>query len=167
MFLLNRGIPRKSEVDMIISFAGHCVVFSKSNIKEIVKHQIRHNIVDSQHIVCYLGGYGDFDEICAQVCRELKQEYADIELVYVTPYIDLCNQSKIKEMQTHGLYDTFIYPHIENVPPRFAILKRNEWMITNSDILIAYVEHNYGGAYKSLQIAKRNKKKTINICDFL
>ena len=36
-----------------------------------------------------------------------------------------------------------------------------------SDIVIAYVNRNYGGAYKSLQAAKRKKKKIINICDFL
>ncbi len=59
-----------------------------------------------------------------------------------------------------------IYPPIENTPPRFAILKRNEWMMTNADVIIAYVTHNYGGAYKSLEVAKRKKKKIINICEF-
>ena len=57
--------------------------------------------------------------------------------------------------------------HLEFVPKRFAIVKRNEWMMTNADIVIAYVNRNYGGAYKSLQAAKRKKKKIINICDFL
>jgi len=133
----------------------------------MVKEQIRNNIIDVKLVTCYLGGYGDFDEICARACRELKQEYDDIEVVYVTPYISLSEQAKIKEMQSYGLCDTSIYPPIENVPLRFAISKRNEWMMTNADLIIAYVNRSYGGAYKSLQVAKRKKKKIINIYDLL
>ena len=125
----------------------------------MVKEQIRNNIIDVKPVTCYLGGYGDFDEICARACRELKQEYDDIEVVYVTPYISLSEQAKIKEMQSYGLCDTSIYPPIENVPLRFAISKRNEWMMTNADLIIAYVNRSYGGAYKSLQVAKRKKRK--------
>ena len=152
---------------MIIAFAGHSLISSTDRVKETVKEQIRNNIIDVKLITCYLGGYGDFDEICARACRELKQEYDDIEVVYVTPYISLSEQAKIKEMQSYGLCDTSIYPPIENVPLRFAISKRNEWMITNADLIIAYVNRSYGGAYKSLQVAKRKKKKIINIYDLL
>lgn len=150
---------------MIISFTGHSFVSSKSQVLETVKMQIRDNLVDTESIVCYLGGYGDFDELCARACRELKQEYPSIELVYVTPYLSLCEQEKIKKIVSLGLYDLSIYPNIENVPPKFAISKRNEWMMSNADLVIAYVNHSYGGAYKSLQVAKRRKKRIINICD--
>lgn len=78
---------------------------------------------------------------------------------------NMSEQKKINEMQRNGMVDASIYPPIENTPPKFAILKRNEWMMRNADMVIAYVKHDYGGAYKSLQIAKREKKKIINICD--
>ena len=149
---------------MIITFAGHSTVFSCEQVKEAVKEQIKNNISSNEKTVFYLGGYGDFDSICACACKELKKEYSHIEVVYVTPYI---NHSKIKEMQDVGLYDTSIYPPLENVPPKFAILKRNEWMVENADLVIAYVKNNYGGAYKTLNTAKRKKKKIINICDLL
>ncbi len=149
---------------MVITFAGHSTVFSCEQVKETVKEQIKNNIAADEKTVFYLGGYGDFDSICACACKELKKEYSHIEVVYVTPYI---NHSKIKEMQDVGLYDTSIYPPLEKVPPRFAILKRNEWMVENADLVIAYVKNNYGGAYKTLNTAKRNKKKVINICDLL
>ena len=150
---------------MTISFAGHSFVPSRDAIREIVKLQIRKNIVKKDRVVCYVGGYGDFDIICALACRELKIEGYNIESVYVTPYIDFSGQSKIKEMQKQGLCETSIYPPIENVPKRFAILKRNEWMMTNSELIIAYVKHDYGGAYKALQVAKRKDKRIINICE--
>ena len=52
-------------------------------------------------------------------------------------------------------FDDNLYSEIEKVPPKFAIIKRNEWMIDKSDFLIAYVEHNWGGAYRTLECAKR------------
>ena len=153
-------------LDMIISFVGHSVISSSGIVKEMVKEQLR-NIIGQEKAFCYLGGYGDFDRLCACACRELKQERVFIELVYVTPYISLSEQEKIKSMQKVGLYDSSVYPPIENVPLRFAVLKRNEWMMSNADIVIAYVNRNYGGAYKSLLIARRKQKKIINICDIL
>lgn len=152
---------------MILCFAGHSLVPQREYVKRIVKEQIRKNVFGNEHILCYLGGYGDFDEICASACRELKKELPGIELVYVSPYLNLSEQSKIKESLRLGLYDESIYPPIENVPPKFAILKRNEWMMANADLIIAYVKYNRGGAYKSLQVAKRKKKRILNICDFI
>ena len=152
---------------MIIAFAGHSLISSTDRVKEMVKEQIRNIIIDSQAVSCYLGGYGDFDEICACACKELKQDHSCIEVIYVTPYVSLSELAKIKEMQSRGLYDTSIYPPLENVPLKFAISKRNEWMMKNADVVIAYVDHTFGGAYKSLQVAKRRKKKIINICDLI
>ena len=152
---------------MTIAFTGHSKIFSGNLVKEMVKEQIKNNIIGMNSVTCYIGGYGDFDEICALACKELKLECDGIEVVYVTPYINQQERLKIKEMQNNGLCDTSVYPPIENTPLRFAILKRNEWMMTNADLIIAYVNHNYGGAYKSLQTAKRRKKKVINIFDIL
>ena len=152
---------------MTITFVGHSRIFLKSKIKALVREQILSNVIDFSTVVCYLGGYGDFDDICACVSRELKQEYGGIETVYVAPYMSASQQKRNKKMQEYGLYDTSIYPPIENVPPRFAIVKRNEWMVKNADLIIAYVEHSWGGAYRTLQVAKREKKRIVNICDLL
>ena len=83
---------------MIITFTGHAFVSSYAAVKEKVKQQLRAYVDGARAITFYLGGYGSFDEICAAVCRELKQEYDGIELVYVTPYISLSEQDKIRRM---------------------------------------------------------------------
>ena len=113
----------------------------------------------------YLGGYGDFDHICASICRELKKDFSNIELVYVTPYIDVSRQAKMKRMIDDGLYDSSVYPPIERAPLKFSITKRNEWMMSEADVVIAYVNRNYGGAYTALKAAMLKKKKIINIPD--
>ena len=151
---------------MIIAFAGHSTIPMRDDVKRAVKEQILKKL-GVEPIKCYIGGYGSFDEICAQACRELKREHKNIEIVYVAPYFRLSEQEKIKDMQRYGLCDTSIYPPLESVPPRFAISKRNEWMMKSADFVIAYVKRDFGGAYNSLQIAKRNKKQIINIFDLL
>ena len=150
---------------MIISFVGHSFVQSSAVVKEMVKEQIRNCILNRESVICYLGGYGDFDNICASACNELKNEYSCIETVFVSPYLN--EERNEKGRFGVGIYDSLIYPPIENVPIRYAILKRNEWMMENADLVIAYVKHNHGGAYKALCVAKRKKKLIVNISDFL
>jgi uncharacterized phage-like protein YoqJ len=150
---------------MIIAFIGHSYVPFGNDVKESVKEQIRKNTPEAEKLTCYVGGYGDFDRICANACRELKEELSDIEIVYVTPYISLSEQKKINEMQKMKICDASIYPPIESVPKRYAIVKRNQWMVTNADLVIAYVNRSWGGAYKSLQVAKSKGKRVISICD--
>ncbi len=55
-------------------------------------------------------------------------------------------------------YDSTTYPPLEKVPPRYAIVKRNQWMVNESDVVISGVIHSWGGAAKTLELARKNKK---------
>ena len=144
---------------MIITFIGHSFISYSSDIKARVKKSIEESIGNVGAVSCYLGGYGEFDSICAEACKELKREGKDIQLIFITPYINMSKQ-KAEEI---SVYDAVIYPPIESTPPRFAISKRNEWMIKSADLIIAYVSHSYGGAYKSFLSAIRHGKQIINL----
>lgn len=150
---------------MIITFIGHSSVINRDVIKMKVESTLRDKLPEGGKIIFWCGGYGDFDELCASVCRKIKKEYANTEIVYVTPYISPSHQVRMKDYVDSKLYDSTLYPPLENTPPKFAISKRNEWMIANADIVISYVTHSHGGAYKSLQFAKRKKKEIIEILD--
>ena len=54
-----------------------------------------------------------------------------------------------------------IYPELDNVPLRFAISKRNKWMVEQADIVIAYITHTYGGAYATYRHAKKEKQRDL------
>ncbi len=108
----------------------------------------------------WLENHGSFDSFAYECAREFKSVYKRAALVFVTPYL---NQEYINKKA--DLYDTIIYPEIENKPKKYAILERNKYMIKKSDIVIAYVEHSWGGAYKSLLIAKKANKKIYNLAD--
>ena len=102
----------------------------------------------------YLGGYGEFDSLAAAVLREQKKMYPQIELILVLPYLNASRDA--------WGYDGTIYLPLESSPPRFAISKRNQWMVDASDVVVAYVLHNWGGAAATLQYAKRKKKEILS-----
>lgn len=88
--------------------------------------------------------------MAAHTVRRLKEKYPHISQVLVIPYMD--------QGYDKGLYDRSEYPPIETVPKRLAIIKRNEWMVDKSDVVAAYVSHDYGGAARTLHYAIRRKK---------
>ena len=145
---------------MIITFCGHSNCLFSDEEKEKLKQLLIKEIRKNPTCKFYLGGYGDFDSLCLQTLRELKTDFRDIELLFITPYLDK-NYSKLEFAKYH--YDDVIFPPHESVPRKFAILKRNEWMVDSADLVIAYVEYSWGGAAKTLEYAKRKKKQIINL----
>ena len=81
-------------------------------------------------------------------------------MLFITPYLDK-NYSKLELAKYY--YDDVIFPPIENVPRKFAILKRNEWIVDSADLVITYVKYSWGGAAKTVEYAKRKKVPIINI----
>ena len=65
-------------------------------------------------------------------------------------------------MALRPMVDHIVYPNLDHVPKRFAILRRNSWMINQSDLIIAYVNYHRGGAYQAIQQALKKGKKIKN-----
>ena len=147
---------------MIITFCGHSNCLFSDEEKKKLKHILIKEITKNSTCKFYLGGYGNFDGLCLRTLRELKKEFQDIELIFITPYIDQ-NYSKLEFAKYH--YDDVIFPPLECVPRKFAILKRNEWMVDSADLVIAFVKYSWGGAAKTLEYARKRKKQIINLVE--
>ena len=91
--------------------------------------------------------------MAAGVVWELKERYPQIRSVLVLAYLN-------REIDTEH-YDETTYPPLENVPQRFAISKRNQWMVDRADTVIAYVTHDWGGAAQTLQYAIRRSRRIL------
>ena len=77
--------------------------------------------------------------------------------------LDFQEYSKLETAKLY--YDGIIYPPLENVPPRFCISRRNEWMVDEANLVIAFVKYSWGGAAKTLEYAKRKKVKSFNLAE--
>ena len=52
---------------------------------------------------------------------------------------------------------------LELVHPRYAIERRNRWMLERSDYVVTYVHHGWGGAAKFAALAERQGKRMIRL----
>ena len=147
---------------MTITFCGHSNFSFDNTVKEKLRELLLQEIRKNPACKFYLGGYGDFDSLCLSILKELKIQFPNIELLFITPYLD-DNYSKLETAKLY--YDGIIYPPLENVPRRFCISKRNEWMVDEADFVIAFVKYSWGGAAKTLEYAKRKKVEFFNLAE--
>ena len=147
---------------MTITFCGHSNFSFDNTVKEKLRELLLQETRKNHACKFYLGGYGDFDSLCLSILKELKIQFPNIELLFITPYLD-DNYSKLETAKLY--YDGIIYPPLENVPRRFCISKRNEWMVDEADLVIAFVKYSWGGATKTLEYAKRKKVGFFNLAE--
>ena len=147
---------------MKVGFFGHSdILLTKLEIDKLTNLII--NILNNNSFVeFFLGGYGNFDYICASILKELKHKHKNFKRTFVTPYI---SNTYLKNKFNLNLYDNCVYPPLENTPKKYAILNRNNWIIENCDFLIFYVTHSFGGTSKAYKHAIVKNLKYINIAN--
>ena len=137
---------------MIVTFCGHSKLNRTDGFSRWL-NIILPSLIEGGATTFYLGGYGAFDGLAAAAVRKQKERYPHIELVLVLAYLD-------REIDA-SRYDSTTYPPLEKVPLRYAIVRRNEWMVRESDVVISGVLHSWGGAAKTLEFAQRKKKVVL------
>lgn len=68
-------------------------------------------------------------------------------------------------MQSYrAYYDVInVYNPDEKISPKAAHQSRNRNMVDRSDLVVLYVEHEYGGTWQTMKYAVNQKKKIINL----
>ena len=139
----------------VCSFFGHRDAHAAAD--SLIESHVR-QLIDQGVMSFWCGGYGKFDARCAHIVHGLKKDYPEIELIFVMPYL------KGHSVINPKIYDGTLYPEgLESVPQRFAIVHRNRWMVKNSDTIIAWVDHTWGGAYTACLTAAKQGKEIINL----
>lgn len=147
---------------MIIAFIGHGKYTMNAEEEDRLIELLRSILEQHPDCLFYLGGYGSFDFKCNDILQNLQTEYPKLKRIFVTPYIQP-NFWRLNEASK--LYDESIYPFEYRVMPKYAIVRRNEWMIKQADIVIAFVCFHFGGAYNSYNYAHNKGKVIINIAN--
>ena len=138
---------------MTVTFCGHGDFFGDEDVKRWLRETVEALILRGADDFL-LGGYGGFDACAASVVWALKKKYPAIRSTLVLPYLDR-NVDAAK-------YDGTLYPPLEKVPRRFAISRRNKYMVSEADVVVAYVTQDWGGAAATLAYARKMKKEVIN-----
>ena len=103
----------------------------------------------------YVGHQGHFDALALKALRELKKQHPEITYHVVLAYLP----------QRQLPYDPeeTIYPEgLETVPPRFALSRRNDWMLASAEYVITYAIAA-GGALSAKKNAMRKNRTIIGL----
>ena len=135
------------------TFFGHRTV--TENIKEKLYLQIRYLIESCGADTFWVGNNGGFDEIVGDTLKSIMKEYPHISCNIVIAHL---RDASNKEFPL----ETIFPEELEKSIPRFAIDKRNRWMIDRSDFAITYVMRD-GGAKKYKDILLKKNKTVIEL----
>lgn len=141
----------------VCTFFGHrdCPEEIRPKLREALVRFIEDHGVDQ----FYVGNQGTFDRIAREVLCRLKKEYPHIRYAVVLAYMP----AKRGKSDASDLSDTLLPEGIETVPERFAISWRNRWMLYQSDFVLAYITHEWGGAAPFASLAVRQGKTVANL----
>ena len=141
----------------VCTFFGHhdCPTEVKPKLREVLIDLIENHSVD----VFYVGNKGAYDKMVRSVLRELVQKYAHIHYAVVLERMPGAQKDDFGKNYS----DTLLPEGIEAALPRFAIVWRNKWMLRQSDYVVTYVTHSWGGAAQFAEMAERQKETVIRL----
>ena len=134
------------------TFFGHreCYSLDEQVLMNAIEDLIRKG-VDT----FYVGNQGQFDSAVYACLKQLRNRHPHIRVCVVLAYLPT------EKHEYDDRTDT-MYPEIEG-HSKFAIERRNRWMIHASQYCICHIDHTWGGAYKFACMAKRRGLTVVNL----
>lgn len=136
-----------------VVFIGHreCFGLKESDLKRAIEQCVL------DRYPCFLnGGMGKFDWMTARCVFELKRLNPSIRSILVIPYLDF----SIPEPK---LFDEIVFPEVlERCRHKAAIPQRNRYMVKHASAAICCIDHAWGGAARTYQLARKKQRKIIN-----
>lgn len=136
-----------------------CTFFGHRDCPDSIEdrlYQTVETLIVTQDVHCFLvGDKGNFDRIVQRVLHHLQNKY----VISCTVVL-----SSLSSLPPRGFENNTLLPWgIETVPPRFAIVYRNQYMLRCADMVVAYVSHSFGGAAQFVEKAIKQNKTVINL----
>jgi len=149
-----------------VSFFGHRQIDRFFDAEEKVAGIVERLINEKEYVEFLIGRDGDFDQIVSSTVRRAKRDYRDdnSELIWVMAYL------KAEYSNDSDSFDDY-YDRVEvcdeaaRSHPKGAIQIRNRSMVDRSDLVVCYVDRQSGGAFQTMEYAKKIGKTVINLAD--
>ena len=143
-----------------VAFIGHREIENYREVEDAVMEKLTHLLREKKFVEFQIGRNGEFDIFVASCIKRLQKSFGNHSsaMTLVLPY-------PVADMEYfEDYYDSIFIPEeASNVYPKGAITKRNQWLIDNSDLLIAYVRREKGGAATCLKMAEKAKIEVVKI----
>ncbi len=140
------------------SFIGHrnCPKETQKRLLDTIEELITNKNVTT----FYVGTQGSFDRLVYEVLCELEKKH-EIKVFVVLAYLDRHLNNEYCDIEK-----TIFPDELTKTPLRFAIRKRNSFMINNSDYVICYINTPFSNALVNIEEAYKKKKEIINLGEY-
>ena len=150
-----------------VSFFGHRLVERASEIEvrlEILLHDL---ITQKEYVEFLIGRDGEFDLLAASSIRRAVKQYGygNTSIILVLPYM---KAEYLDNKQSYLSYydEVEICSESSNAHYKSAIQLRIRSMVDRSDLVVCCIQHKSGGAYRTMQYAKKQGKQVRNLADY-
>ena len=146
-----------------VSFFGHRIIDNPFSVEQKLEDLIRDLLRRKEYVEFLIGRDGEFDQIVSSTIRRCKRSVRNDNsaLVLVLPYATA--EYLNNEQSFHDYYDEVeICAEAAERHFKSAHQTRNRSMVDRSDLVVFCVEHSSGGAYQTMQYAKKVNANIVN-----
>lgn len=140
-------------------FYMKCAFFGHRDAPSSIKPRLDEaifNLISNGVDEFYVGNNGNFDLIVQNTLLNMIEKGERLKLRIVL--------SRIGEIALSKYQEYTIFPEgQEEALPKFAISKRNEWIINKADILIVYSRNSFSNTWKIIKKAETKGKRIIKL----
>ncbi|MBE6861165.1 MAG: hypothetical protein E7499_07825 [Ruminococcus sp.] len=149
-----------------VCFFGHREVERAAEIESKLDQLLHDLITQKQYVEFLIGRDGEFDLLAASSIRRAVKQYGygNTSIILVLPYM----KAKYRDNKQYYLsyYDEVeICSESSDAHYKSAIQVRNRSMVDRSDLVVCCIQHKSGGAYSTMQYAKKQGKQVRNLAD--
>lgn len=145
-----------------VCFFGHRYMEQMCGVEDKIENLLGELLRSKPYVECLIGRDGEFDILAASVIRRLDKRLGrgNCSMVWVQPYAK-CRKD---EEFLCAYYDEIeVCESSARAHPKAAFRIRNEEMIRRADMVVVYVTHEGGGAYRALQYAQKLGKIIVRL----
>lgn len=149
-----------------VSFFGHREVEGAAEIESRLERLLHDLITQKEYVEFLIGRDGEFDLLAASAIRRAVKHCGcgNTSLILVLPYMKA--EYRDNEQSYLDYYDEVeICADSSEVHYKSAIQVRNRCMVDRSDLVVCCIQHKSGGAYSTMQYAKKQGKQVRNLAD--
>lgn len=149
-----------------VSLFGHREIERPLEIEERLDKLLHYLITQKEYVEFMIGRDGEFDLLASSAIKRAARSYGcgNTSLTLVLPYMKA--EYRNNEQNYLDYYDE-IEVCAESSVTHFksAIQVRNRCIVDHSDLVLCCIQHNSGGAYKTMQYALKQGRQVINLAN--
>lgn len=147
-----------------VSFFGHREIEKPTEIENRLDKLLHDLINQKEYVEFLIGKDGEFDLLASSVIKRAIRSYGygNTYFILVLPYMKA--EYRDNEKNYLDYYDEVeICTESAKAHYKSAIQIRNRNMVDRSNLVVCCIQHKSGGAFKTIQYAKKQNCRIVNL----